>query len=775
MEQIDTLKAPPSGWGAYFEAAEKGDLFAAFDALASLGMRPLPITEDPHTGKIKIPAMGKGWGESSIEKRREQLERFINQGVPVGIGCQVDGFVVADIDPPNKDRAKLPQAWKEAAAILLGSEDWPTTLTVATQAGCHVWFKLPVELIQKWRGHGKLKLALPSGGAVEFFTGNDKQTQVACAPSEGKQIAVRCEPIALPKTAVGVILDLLEPEPAIKHQKSTIEATNEEVDWYLTRLDKLKENTRSANEGDRHDVFRASCKVMAGYAAAMNLEKLQDKAYAELATAHKEVKPEVTDYVLRETFRWAWDRGMAKPFERPRLSKGGGGVKTRDNGDKLTDLQFSELVINRFQSQFRYCEDWKQWVTWDKKKGVWVRSGVKHYEFFKSFAFGDQEYLGSASKIKAAATLCMSDARVMAEPSDFDALPDFINVKNGVIDLETMQLLDHDPAFLSTKQANVVFDPAAKCPKFLATLERVQPNGHIQSFLQRWLGTVLTGRTLSESVVNYGDGANGKSTILESIGLVMGSYFAKMPRGFIAKTKNDRHPAELITLYGARFALASETDISDALDEAKIKMILGDGTITARGMHENFWTFNPTHKFDIAANHMPSIVGQDSGIWRRLAFVPWTETIPENERKPEFEKTLFNEEASGILNWLLNGLRFYRAVGLEIPPQIRSANQEVKASSDWLAEFFAECLTTQSRRGTPSEDRVRASSVYEIYKKWALSNGVTVLPSSKAVPLFTKRVEEMGLEIKKPQNVRWYCGIRVKEEIDHENEIDAAN
>lgn len=773
MEQIDTIDAPPAGWGNYFAAADKGDLLAAFDALAELGMRPLPITEDPHTGKIKIPAMGKSWGESSLEKRREQLKKFISQGVPIGIGCQVDGFVVADIDPPDKDRSRLSQAWKEAAAVLLGSEDWPTTLIVATQAGCHVWFKAPQELLTKWHGHGKLKLPLPSGGAVEFFTGNDKQTQVACSPSEGKQISMRCEPIALPKAAVRLLLDLLEPEPATKLQKSTSEATNEEVDWYLTRLNKLSDNTRFANEGARHDVFRASCKVMAGYAAAMNLDRLRDKVFTDLANAHKEAKPEVTGYVLRETFRWAWERGLAKPFERPRLSRNGASTKTKDYSDKLTDLQFAELTISRFQSQFRYCEDWKQWVTWDSKKGVWVRSSVKHYEFFKAFASGEDDYLGSAAKIKAAATLCMSDSRIMAEPSDFDALHDFINVKNGVIDLETMQLLDHDPAFLSTKQANVVFDPNAKCPRFLETLKRVQPDGLIRSFLQRWLGTVLTGRTLSESVVNYGDGANGKSTILESVGLVLGSYFAKMPRGFIAKTRNDRHPAELITLYGARFALASETDISDALDEAKIKMILGDGTITARGMNENFWSFNPTHKFAIAANHMPSIVGQDSGIWRRLAFVPWTETIPENERKPEFEKTLFNEEASGILNWLLDGLRFYRAVGLQIPSQIKSASQEAKASSDWLSEFFAECLTTQARPGSSLEDRIRASSVYELYKKWALSNGVTVLPSSKAVPLFTKRVEDMGLEVKKPQNVRWFCGIRVKDESDHENEIDA--
>jgi len=440
--------------------------------------------------------------------------------------------------------------------------------------------------------------------------------------------------------------------------------------------------------------------------------------------------------------------------------------------DEYTDLRFADTVIDRFGNQFRYIEPWKEWATWDSTAGVWVRSNVRHHELFKMFAVGDDEYLGTAGKIRAAASLAMSDKRILATPDIFDSQPDFINLRNGVLDLAGFELLDHDPAFMAIRQANVSFDPKATCSRFMATLEMVQPDPIIRAFLQRWLGTILTGKTLAESVVNYGDGANGKSTILEAVGLVMGSYFAKMPRGFIAKTKHERHPAELVTLYGARFALASETDISDALDEAKIKMILGDGSITARGMHENFWSFTPSHKFAVACNHMPSIVGQDSGIWRRLAFVPWSVTIPEEKRQPEFERLLFNEEASGILNWLIEGLREYQKSGLGVPDQVKLASKQVQASSDWLGEFFAETLTNKPRPGFAEQDRIRASQVYELYKKWAAANGSAVLPSAKAVPLFTRKVEEMGLSSAKPQNVRWYLGLRAKEESDHQLEAD---
>lgn len=546
-----------------------------------------------------------------------------------------------------------------------------------------------------------------------------------------------------------------------------------------------------ASEGNRNtSVYNASWKITS-LCASQGLDSTPVLADIAVIAARLGLPKEEYDATIRNGYRW----GRANPRTPANLtspeeysesvkekstktktrSKTKAEAKADHNGilpeDSYTDLKFARLVVDRYGDRFKYIEEWKEWAAWNESAGVWVKTSVRHHEFFKAFAIGDDDYLGSSAKIKAASSLCMSDVKILATPDNFDCLNDYINLKNGVLDLLSFELLEHQPSFMSTKQADVEYDPSATCPRFLETLAMVQPDIEIRQFLQRWLGTILMGQTLAESVVNYGDGANGKSTILESIGMLMGGYYAKMPRGFIAKTKNERHPAELVTLYGARFALASETDITDALDEAKIKMILGDGTITARGMHENFWTFTPTHKFAIAANHMPSIVGQDSGIWRRLAFVPWEVTIPEDKRQPEYEKILFSE-ASGILNWLIQGLKDYRKIGLQIPEKIQVASKEVKASSDWLSEFFSETFTTKKKGGMAEESRIRASQVYELYKKWAIANGSVVLPMSKAVPLFTKKVEDMGLSAPKPNNVKWYVGLRVKDESDHDNEID---
>jgi hypothetical protein len=309
-------------WQDYREAAAKGDMMASFDAIISLGMRPVVIGECHVTGKIKRP-IGTAWGKEPIEDRRRRLESFVTEGVPVGIGCQPDGHIVLDIDPPGKDRSNLLAAWKETASLLFGGEDWPDTTIIGTQAGCHVWFKTTPEIADLWRDRGKLEMALPSGGKVEFFTGNDKQIQVACPPSDGKEFKNKRDPIPIPESAAAVILDILRPQPsddAVPVQaKPTDPATPFVTKWFQEKILELAGSVVNAAEGYRHDTYRKCVRTIAGYAAGLNLESLAPLAYTMLSSAHRTAKPEVTDYVLDATFRWAWQRGVSMPLSSPML------------------------------------------------------------------------------------------------------------------------------------------------------------------------------------------------------------------------------------------------------------------------------------------------------------------------------------------------------------------------------------------------------------------------------------------------------------------------
>lgn len=55
----------------------------------------------------------------------------------------------------------------------------------------------------------------------------------------------------------------------------------------------------------------------------------------------------------------------------------------------------------------------------------------------------------------------------------FDSNPDILNLKNGLLNIETGEFKHHSPEHLSWVQLPVPFDSKAKCPKILKFLGQV--------------------------------------------------------------------------------------------------------------------------------------------------------------------------------------------------------------------------------------------------------------------------------------------------------------
>ncbi len=89
----------------------------------------------------------------------------------------------------------------------------------------------------------------------------------------------------------------------------------------------------------------------------------------------------------------------------------------------------------------------------------------------------------------------------------------------------------------------------------------------------------------------------------------------------------------------------------------------------ARRMREDSWYFDPTHTLWICTNHKPTIRGTDEAVWRRMRLIPWDVTIPVEERDLDLASKL-EAEASGILNWIVEGARRFLAEGYDPPAAV---------------------------------------------------------------------------------------------------------
>jgi putative DNA primase/helicase len=341
----------------------------------------------------------------------------------------------------------------------------------------------------------------------------------------------------------------------------------------------------------------------------------------------------------------------------------------------------------------------------------------------------------SAPRINATLDLARSEPGIAVHPETLDSHEYFLNVENGTLDLQTMNLLVHDPRHQLTKLAPVVYDAEAAAPTWDAFLQRVLPSEPLRKFVQK-----LTGLWLSSSQAEqilpllFGRGANGKSTFVNVLLDLWGDYGQQAAPDLLLAKKN-AHPTELAELKGRRFVPSVEVDDGRRLAEALIKQLTGGEKIRARYMRQDFFEFWPEHHVVLVTNHKPLVKGTDHATWRRLKLVPFTVTIPKKEQDPDLPEKL-KDERSGILNWALKGYRLWREEGLDEPEEVSKATCAYREEQDVLGAFISECCIVDEKAA------VKFKTLYGAYDVWCSESGEQALKKRS----FGTHLDERGYE-----------------------------
>jgi putative DNA primase/helicase len=366
----------------------------------------------------------------------------------------------------------------------------------------------------------------------------------------------------------------------------------------------------------------------------------------------------------------------------------------------------------------------------------------------------------SRRAIAAMVALVRSQPGIPVRPDQLDADLWLLNVLNGTVELrQGGQLREHRREDRITKLVPVNYVPEAHCPTWLAFLERVlDGNRDLIGFLQRFLGYSLTGRTDEQVIaIAHGAGANGKSTFLHAAKMILGDYGQSVPLDTFLVNKNiDTARPDLARLRGSRLVAAVESDSGRRFAEGLVKMVTGQDTIVARRLYREHFEFAPTFKIVIATNHRPVIKGTDDAIWRRIRLVPFTVTIPPEERDRELPDKL-QAEREGILAWGVRGCLEWQRLGLGIPDDVRAATEQYRDDMDLLGGFVADrCVVDASTYAS-------AGALYEAYIAWAHHAGEK--PTSRRT--FGMALAERGFESDRTGKgrERGYRGIALKETV----------
>ena len=334
--------------------------------------------------------------------------------------------------------------------------------------------------------------------------------------------------------------------------------------------------------------------------------------------------------------------------------------------------------------------------------------------------------------------LARTEADVAVTIADLDRDPWALNVRNGTLDLRTGELGPARREDRITKLAPVDYEPDAACP----TWERFVrwaccEDDELVEYLQRLVGYTLTG-DVSEQLLVFclGAGANGKTTFLTVLQAMLGldddGHACQAPPRLLVSSRHEQHPTQVADLVGRRLVVCTEVDADDRFDEVLVKQLTGGDPLKARFMRQDFFTFQPTGTFWLAANHKPNVRGTDHAIWRRIKLVPFNATVTDDDRDPHLVDKLL-KELPGILAWAVRGCRAWQSDGLGAARAVLDATDRYRAEQDVFSQFLDDCCVLGDMYV------VGATDLHDAFRTWCSSNGTEAVTPKALAPTLRDR------------------------------------
>lgn len=314
---------------------------------------------------------------------------------------------------------------------------------------------------------------------------------------------------------------------------------------------------------------------------------------------------------------------------------------------------------------------------------------------------------GDVYQIDNVATLLRSEPEI--EVVDIDEFNHLICMENGVLNLQTMELLPHSPQFFLTWQLKARYDLNAVCPVFQGFLKQV--SGGDPDLIQRILeamGYILLapGNEAKRFFVLQGKGDTGKSVL----GSLISSFYDESLVGSVDALRiGDRF--SLSALVGKRLNIAM--DLTDAaLKEqsvAILKQITGNDLVTVEQKYHDPYAAKIRTKIVFGTNHILRVNSNDKAFTQRVMLIPFQYPVPK-ERQDIFLLDKLQAEKDGIFLLALQGYASFLKRGgrqfwgdSKFTLQTCQEGDEAEDLTTGITAFIAQCCSISAEAVTPTD------------------------------------------------------------------------
>lgn len=312
-----------------------------------------------------------------------------------------------------------------------------------------------------------------------------------------------------------------------------------------------------------------------------------------------------------------------------------------------------------------------------------------------------------------------------------------INVRNGLLDLETLQLRPHTPDYLSTAQIDVVYEPEAKALKIQKFLSEVAQPRDV-ALIEEIVGWLLwPDYNVHKAVMLLGPGRNGKGTLLRLITAFLGQK--SISNVTLQELVSDRFAKA--DLYGKLANIGGDLPSKDLSDTAAFRNLTGGDDNRAQEKYRAAFSFRNKAKMLFSANVLPRSPDDTYAFYSRWILIEFLNVfdLQKGTADPDLDAKLQEpEELSGLLNLALAGLARLKANGWRFSYDKTVEDVEVmykRNANPVYAFLLDECEPGEAT------DYIEKTLFYNAFRDYAQARGIRPLSSKKFSELLIDQTE----------------------------------
>lgn len=245
----------------------------------------------------------------------------------------------------------------------------------------------------------------------------------------------------------------------------------------------------------------------------------------------------------------------------------------------------------------------------------------------------------------------LSYIRIKTEVSkDLKTDPYIINLKNTRLDIRTDECLPFSSKTIEFNKIPVKYDPRAYSSELDHLLDKIFCNDpEVRKLFEEMVGYILFRKcNYAKAFIFYGNGSNGKSTLLNILKKFIGSENCSTIEldKLIHRFQNTELENKLLNI-------GDDINQKPIADTGTLKKIFAGQTITVERKGETPFSLTPYAKHIFACNEIPKSKDMSEGMYRRWIFIPFNAHF--SAKDPDFDPFIVDKVSTdNALSYLLN-------------------------------------------------------------------------------------------------------------------------